>query len=311
VDQSFITWKYLENPAGQAIARGAWDGGRLTGFAALLPQRFCVHGQEHLVGLGEDMAAPGRDREETVVRMTEGLLEEMNGRGWLWRYCVPDGRDGSLYVNRLGHKRATEAPFWVKPRTGRIIKGLLGLQGSRKETSGFRMAYHSYKVRMVREFDDRFDRLWEKCAKESPVAPVKSAEVLNWMYLRHSAERHRILTVEDQGKLKGFAVLRGSDLMDIFCDVDTDAYKTMIKAMEKVWRPSAQGSSLAWVTGDRLAAQALAKAGWREGPGMLGPLRARRRLGITVYANPGAEKGGLGAKGGSWRLSLGDIPEFW
>jgi hypothetical protein len=307
VDQVYLKWKYQDNPAGPALAFGAWEGDRLMGFAALIPRRFAVQGQECTVGMGEDLADPGRGREEAVQRLTERLLEEMPARGWLWRYGMVDSGRGGIYLERLGHRQVAEMPCLMKFRPGQAARRMLGIVSGRRETSGFRMAYHSYKVRMVREFDRRFDDLWERCRSQHPILPAKSSDHLNWRYFGHPNAQCQALTVEDEGRLKGFAVLAGGDLVDLLCEVDTDAYKTLGKAVEKLWRPSGHVVSLACVLGDRLADEALSRAGWKKRPGWHRLTRARGRKMLAVFPSPGSELASLGAKGGNWRLGLGDV----
>jgi len=330
VDQAFIKWKYFDNPAGQPIAYGAWDDdrlpasgidktsassveplsltspGKLVGFAALIPQRFCVQGEEHIIGMGEDMAAPNYDREEIVVRLTEKLLEDMSAKGWLWSYHVATKKDGEIYVNRLGHTKVAEIPCWVKIRKWRLVKKWLGLKGRPRETAGFRMAYHSYRVRMVREFDARFDQLWERCRNEHPISVVKDVKYLKWRYLDRPDGQHQVLTVEDQGKLKGYAVLWCGDLLELFCEVDTDAYKTLAKAIDKVWKSTSQGISRAYILGNILVEKALAEKGWRERSGAYTGLGGHEAFSLHVYSVPNLITAPLCLKGANWRLSMAD-----
>lgn len=285
VDQAFIKWRYFDNPAGRPIAFGSWDKESLVGFAALIPQRFWVKGEEHISGLGEDMVAPGHDREEIVARLTERLLEDMKDKGWLWSYRVATKKDAEVYLNRLGHTMAAEMPCWSKIRKWRLVKKWLGFGGKTKETAGFRMAYHSYRVRMVREFDERFDRLWERCRSEYPVSVVKDSKYLKWRYLDRPDGQHQILTVEDQGRLKGFAVLAGGELLELFCEVDTDAYKTLVKATEKVWKIQRLAISQARILGNGLLSKALKNKGWHKYRYFYNYLRNNTQRFIITYSN--------------------------
>jgi len=330
VDQAFINWKYLDNPAGQALVYGIWENnkqtssgfdensmssaeplsltnyGRLVGFAALIPQRFCVKGEEHIAGLREDLVAPGLNREDIVVNLTERLLEDMKARGWLWSYHIADKKDAAVYINKLGHTKVAEIPYWVKVRKWRLVKKWLGLKGRPKETAGFRMAYHSYRVRMVREFDDRFDQLWDRCKNEYPIAIAKDAKYLKWRYLDHPIDHHQVLTVEDQGKLKGFAVLKGGDLLELFCDVDTDAYKTLVKAAEKVWRSTGQDISRTYSLGNRLAESALKINGWKEGTCQPSLFNTRSLRPLIVLPVSGQSISALGLKKANWRIAVAE-----
>lgn len=242
-----------------------------------------------------------------IAKLVVPLLEEMRRRGWLWHYLTAGDEETPVYVNELGHRQVAGLPHWVKLRKWRMLKGLLGIKTEHKVTAGFRMAYHSYRVRMVREFDERLDQLWEHARGDQPVEPVLDREYLEWRYTRHPSKQYQVLTVEDQGKLKGFAVLDRGMVLELLCQVDTDAYKTLAKALEKVWRPQGVGLSQAWVLGDRLAERALYRMGWREWKGRARPFGLEGRRALAVYPNPGKEANGIGLKPGQWRMMAGDV----
>jgi len=53
VDQVYVNWKFLENPAGQGFGYGAWDNDRLVGLAGMEPRKFWIQGKEETTGPGE------------------------------------------------------------------------------------------------------------------------------------------------------------------------------------------------------------------------------------------------------------------
>lgn len=308
VDQAYVNWKFLENPAGEAFGYGAWDSDRLVGFVSLTPYRVCINGEEHTASQGADTMVDAEYRGQGLfTKLTQNLLDEMNKRGWLWRYSAPGHMSYTGYVNKLGHRLVAVLPYLVKLRPRLILKTMLRLGGKSKENIGFRMGYHSYRVRMVKEFDERFDQLWERTKNDHHISVVKSSSYLKWRYTRHPLHRHQILSVEDQGRMKGFTVLRGGNLLEMYGEVDSDLYKTMAKAIEKVWRSQGQGISHAWMLGDRLAFQALKNRGWTEWRSRFRLFGLYPRQQLIVYPNPGQDKAILALKPGYWKFSMGDI----
>ncbi len=308
IDQAYVNWKLLDNPFGQAFGYGAWDGDKLVGFVALTPYRFCIKGEEHTASQGADtMVDPDYRGQGLFTRLTQNLLEEMNRRGWLWRYSAPGQMSYPGYVNKLGHRTVAVLPYLVKLRPANIFKALLRIRKPSREIAGFRLGYHSYRIRMVKEFDDRFDQLWERTKNDHPISVVKSSAYLNWRYVKHPLYKHQILTVEDQGRMKGFAVIRGGNLLEMCGEVDTDMYQTLAKAAEKVWRSQGQDISHTWIMGDRLAVEALMKTGWRLWKSKFRPFGLYLKQPLIVYPNPKQEKADLALKPGNWRFSMGDV----
>lgn len=39
VDQAYVNWRFLENPAGQEFGFGDWDSSKLVGFAGMEPRK--------------------------------------------------------------------------------------------------------------------------------------------------------------------------------------------------------------------------------------------------------------------------------
>jgi len=62
--------------------------------------------------------------------------------------------------------------------------------------------------RDVRQFDDDFDTLWGDCAKDYDVAIVRTRTYLNWRYLQRPDWEYFPFGFYDDGKLRGYVVLK-------------------------------------------------------------------------------------------------------
>ena len=56
------------------------------------------------------------------------------------------------------------------------------------------------------EFDARFDGLWEQARNEYQAITRRDRATLNWRYRQHPDTAYQVLTVEDQGELRGYLV---------------------------------------------------------------------------------------------------------
>lgn len=309
VDQAYVNWKFLENPAGEALGYGAWDKDKLVGFTAIWPYRFIINGEISMACQGGDTMVHASYRGQGIfTKMALNLLEKMIQLDWLFRYSTPSKMSYPGYISKLGHRFIAELPYYVKVRPVFYIKYALGIMSRENVTTGFRMGYHSYRVRLEKEFDERFDLLWERTRNDHRINVVKTSAYLNWRYTKHPLHKHQILTVEDEGRLKGFAVIRGGNLLEMYGEVDTDAYKTLAKALRRIWRSQGQDMSHAWFLGDRLAVQALIKNNkWREWRHRCRPFGLYQPQPLIVYPNPGQKKAALALKAGNWRFTMGDI----
>jgi hypothetical protein len=57
-------------------------------------------------------------------------------------------------------------------------------------------------------FDARFDRLWAHAKHEYPAITRRDAAVLEWHYRRHPDTAYQVLTIEQDGELRGYAVFK-------------------------------------------------------------------------------------------------------
>ncbi len=308
VDQAYVNWKFLESPAGKAFGFGAWEDEKLVGFVALCPYKFVIEGSEVTACQGGDTMVDGAYRGQGLfTRLTQRLLEEMNIRNYLFRYSAPGKMSYPGYVNKLGHRKVAVLPYYVNISKWRVLRAILGVKTNIKDTAGFRMAYHSYRVRMVKGFDERFDQLWMRTKSDHHISTVKDSNYLKWRYSRHPFYKYQVLTVEDEGRLKGFAVIRGGNLLEMYGEMDTDAYKALAKALNKIWRSQGQDMSHAWILGNRLAARALMNNGWRVWESRFRPFGLYPPQPLIVYPNPSMENASLALRPGYWNFSMGDV----
>ncbi|MDG2427865.1 MAG: GNAT family N-acetyltransferase [Acidimicrobiales bacterium] len=105
VDSSYLAWYYLDNPEGTAAVGRGYDGNRLTGNYALIPQRFQAATKSDVrLGLGVDLAVHPEFRGTGTYRRTVEAS---------YRVGAADGLSGILGVaNAQSVPRMTDTFGW-------------------------------------------------------------------------------------------------------------------------------------------------------------------------------------------------------
>lgn len=65
----------------------------------------------------------------------------------------------------------------------------------------------------IKYFDERFDRLWEKCARDHTVIQVRDSRWLNWRFFQCPYLSYRVLAAINNDEALGFIVLRHESVM--------------------------------------------------------------------------------------------------
>jgi predicted N-acetyltransferase YhbS len=122
VNKAYCDWKFLNNPFGEAFGFAAWDNNKLIGFVSVWPLRFCFDGEEIIACSGADTMVDIEYRKQGLfTKLTQILLEEMNKRGWLFRYSAPGIMSYPGYIKKLNHQLIGNLPYRVKLHPARMI----------------------------------------------------------------------------------------------------------------------------------------------------------------------------------------------
>lgn len=93
--------------------------------------------------------------------------------------------------------------------------------------------------RLDAEFDDRFDRLWERARNDYPAIMRRDTAVLNWHYRGHPDTSYHVFYIEQNAELRGYVVfkvyLRKGRLIARIVDLltvrgDTEAAESLVAA---------------------------------------------------------------------------------
>ena len=87
------------------------------------------------------------------------------------------------------------------------------------------------QIRRIRTLDEDYDNFWNAVKERFPITVNRTKEYLEWRYLHHPLIDYHFLSLKDENKLKGFAVIRFEDnntelkaarLVDLVCYEDYD-----------------------------------------------------------------------------------------
>ena len=87
------------------------------------------------------------------------------------------------------------------------------------------------QIRRIRTLDEDYDNFWNAVKERFPITVNRTKEYLEWRYLHHPLIDYHFLSLKDENKLKGFAVIRFEDnnnelkaarLVDLICYEDYD-----------------------------------------------------------------------------------------
>jgi GNAT superfamily N-acetyltransferase len=209
-------WQYRLNPNVPATGPLIWvarEGGAIVGQYACMPVRLSVNSHDIDAAWGMDvMVAPERQRQglgdllfrtwDRNVGASLGLGLSDSSYKLFQKLQWPDPGPVPCYVKPLT-RRALRRPTWPVPVNKlvsfltlpwvRLVARLRPLEG---------------EVRTVRQFDDRFNRLWESVKSKFAFAVRRDAAYLQWTYVGPPHVRYSIGVLERGTEVAGYVVYR-------------------------------------------------------------------------------------------------------
>ena len=214
---------YFNNPSEPgAIWVLRTESGNIVGTGGLHTNRLLIDGRSHRAGHAVNLAIDPRYRTAgPAVQLQRAVLEHARRSGHSLVCGVTDRAAGVQL--RAGYKRIGTIEQWVKVlRTERTLQKHLKLRAlSRCAAIGLDFglwavspeARHrrpsGWQVELPENFDDRFDRLWDRAAPQFPIATVRSSEFLEWRFRDCCDDHFQILGLCDVNReLAGYVIYR-------------------------------------------------------------------------------------------------------
>jgi predicted N-acetyltransferase YhbS len=243
-------WQYKRNPHMPNDGPLIWlarEGQTIVGQYATMPVRLSVQGKEIDAAWGMDvMVAPERQRQglgEVLFRTWDRNVGASLGLGLsdssyrlFGKLRWPDVGPVPCLVKPLS-RRALRRPGWsvaANKLLSAITLPWIRLISRSKPLEG--------EVRVVRQFDARFDELWRRVRSQFAFAVRRDAAYLNWKYIQAPHVRYSIAILERDGELGGYIVYRHMQeargrvtiIVDWLTDPsDTSGFATLLRWVDR------------------------------------------------------------------------------
>jgi hypothetical protein len=220
-DNRRFDWLYLGNPHGRARAWLATDGSeRVIGACAAFPRRF-YFGDGRIAGvvLGDFCIAPEYRSLGPALQLQRACLESIGSGEFTFGYDFPSSGMLAIY-KRLGIEPQQQIVRLAKPL--RVNRKVAQKVKSRALAAGLssvgnlalRLKEPSLSAKGAAsislhegECGEEFTKLAERVSKSYGVCIERSAEYLNWRFLRHPFRRHEVFTACREEELIAYLVL--------------------------------------------------------------------------------------------------------
>ena len=209
-------WQYRRNPNSPAEGPLIWiarEGNTVIGQYAAMPVRAVVRGREIDAAWGMDvMVAPERQRQglgEALFRTWDRSVGASLGLGL--------SAASSRLFEKLSWPNVGPVPCLVKPLSRRALRRPTWPVGLNRLVSAVTLPWVRLiararplqgEVRSLRQFDDRFTRLWERLGGTFDFAVRRDAPYLNWKYGQAPHVRYSMAALWREGEPAGYVVYR-------------------------------------------------------------------------------------------------------
>ena len=209
-------WQYRRNPNVPAVGPLIWvarEGQAIVGQYAAMPVRVQTDGLEIGGAWGMDvMVAPERQRQglgdvlfrtwDRNVGASLGLGLSESSYRLFQKLNWPDVGPVPCLVKPLS-RRALRRPHWpvaINRLVSYVTLPWIRLVARTRPLEG--------EVRVIRQFDDRFTKLWDRVKSKFALAVRRDAAYLTWKYIQPPHVRYTIACLEREADVAGYVVYR-------------------------------------------------------------------------------------------------------
>ncbi len=210
-----LDWWYFENPVGEGVYVGAFEGSKLVGMAGITPKRFSIRGRP-VVGaeIGRTITHANFRGRGIFSKLVKFLVNEADRRDYRMVYGTPNEASGHTYLGKLDFSaffhwnRFLRPVDWKKqPQVlggvGRAIAPIVGRVWNLLFPLG--SGFHDYTVEpAVREELCLFLR---DATADVGCVLERSPEYLRWRFARPDRKYEHVYLWDREGRLRGWAVV--------------------------------------------------------------------------------------------------------
>lgn len=190
----YFKWKYLDNPAGKAIAFVAIHNNKVVGFYGVIPELFMINGKVQLIYQSMDtMTLPSYRRMglfAKLANMTYDYIRQKDGR--LNLIGFPGEMSFRGFVDKLHWRDIIHFKYLF---TSKALFKPIALLSS----------FSRYEVEKITSFGEEFDTYFEhKELADRPIAKYINRSIINWRLANHPDIHYDIVKIVRDGQLVGY-----------------------------------------------------------------------------------------------------------
>jgi len=222
--RSHYQWLYKENPHGEALT---WlvihhRNGTIIGATSIFPRRVWFRDGITLGCCGGDtLVDPMFRRRGIATELHRVSRPGAAEAGIRFQYGLPNTANTGAHLKAAsyfpGSFQEIRILLRIDPVINKVNLGGILPAGLLRLGSGMLWLHIKPKlsrstdwdknIKVVSEFDKRFDKLMESVTPAFNICGVRDSRYLNWRYFKSPRRVHTILGYEEQGILHGFAAL--------------------------------------------------------------------------------------------------------
>jgi N-acetylglutamate synthase-like GNAT family acetyltransferase len=261
------------------------QSGDVVGTTGLHTCRMVIDGHSHRAGHAVNLAIDPKYRTAgPAIQLQRGLLESVRHSGQSL-VCGVTERAVAVLA-RAGYRQVGPLEKWTKVlRTAHKLQQYLKLPALAK-CAGFGLDFAlwglspearlrrppGWQVEFPEQFDQRFDRLWDRAQSQFPIATERSSKFLNWRFRDCCDDQFRTLCLSDANhELAGYVVYcrQGTTVrfLDLLCARPEDLEILVVEALRHVrsLRPVVYSVSVPYF-GNGFLPSVLRRCGFRQRP---------------------------------------------
>lgn len=198
-DFARYAWLYDHGPAAGLVLRS--EAEEPVGSTGLMRRTWRAFGRDVAAGQAVDLNVDRRHRTiGPALALQRAVIDAAGERGFEFIYGFPNPQSEAV-LRRAGYREIGRLGRWVKPLSTRRLNDRLpnwlcaGADALLPLVSAetYRRLPAGLRAERVRQFDQRFDRLFEAAADRLPILGHRTAEYLDWRFARSPHARHHVL----------------------------------------------------------------------------------------------------------------------
>lgn len=222
-DEEYWRWQFMENPTNKPIIVVAEEDSEIVGQCTLLPTYMIVKGEEMLSGQSIDTMIKKEFRGKGMHgQMANKSYEIGVSDGIKFRIGFPSQLALRGLLGGIGGSFVTDINLFMNPY--RIDNFLISVVKSKfiaKVLSVpllllMKLIFKEKKIRLkekytfkeIDEFDEDFNKLWNKIKTNSLIMTRRDSEFLNWRIKNHPKINYKTIAAYCNGEITGYIILK-------------------------------------------------------------------------------------------------------